>query len=497
MQTSRSLRNRAVMALFLMVGFYVLALAIVAGLLFIPYAEYTYLERLSGRLAFGCVILAGMILWAIVPRADKFEAPGPRLTPGTAPYVFTLIEDVAKATGQPRPEEVYLLSDVNAFVTHRGGFMGFGSKRVMGVGLPLIKSLTPAELRSVVAHEFGHFVSGDVKLGPWIYKTRAAIFRAIHSLGDSVIQVAFNWYGHMFMRMTMQVSREQEFVADATAAKVAGVAHAISALQRVELIAPAYASYVNNEVMPVLRAGFLPPVGDGFDRYLGDPDMAKLFQEYVKEQQAVGSEVGEYDSHPPTKERVAALQRIKQRPSENPKDATAVMLKDPERHIRALMEHMYGRDNVVKLKAIKWDEVGDRVYGTMWEDMVKEHAKWLGTLTADQIPADKKWFIKKGAELASLHERSDAGSAEHIEYAKHVLLCAIGNALVRQGWTIETAPGRPLIVARADARFEPHVSIAQLADGSMNVEYWKTQCSSLGISGIPLSSTTTAQARIA
>ena len=36
----------------------------------------------------------------------------------------------------------------------------------------------------------------------------------------------------------------------------------------------------------------------------------------------------------------------------------------------------------------------------MWAAMVKEHAKWLGTLTADQIPSDKKWFIKKGAELA-------------------------------------------------------------------------------------------------
>ena len=499
MNSAKSLRTRAVMALLLMVGFYVFSLAIAFGLLAIPYAEYVYLDRLDGRIAIFCVIGAGTILWALVPRIDTFEAPGPRLTPANAPYVFTIIEEVAKATSQPRPEEVYLLGEVNAFVTHRGGFMGIGSRRVMGVGLPLLKALSPAELRSVVAHEFGHFVAGDVALGPWIYKTRAAIFRALEGLSGNVLQWLFNWYGRMFMRMTMQVSREQEFAADATAARVAGVAPSISALHRVELIAPAYGSYLNNEVMPVMRAGFLPPVGDGFDRYLADPDMAKLFQEYVK-QSSLGVDTGEYDSHPPHAERVAALQRIKQKPFENPKDAKAVMLKEPERHIRALMEHMYGKEQVVKLKPIKWEEVGDKVYASMWTEMVQEHAKWLGTLTADQIPSDKKWFIKKGAELAKMHNQPEAVAEQHIEYTKHVLLCAIGAAALRAGWTIDTAPGRPLTVCRGEARFEPHLALNQLADGSMKVDEWKAKCESLGISGVPLAAAAEAdktQSRIA
>ena len=472
------------MALLLMVGFYTLSLAIAFGLLWVPYAELMYLERVHGRLALFCIISGLAIVWALIPRADKFEPPGPRLTPGNAPYLFNIIEEVARTTSQPRPEEVYLLPDVNAFVTHRGGIMGFRSHRVMGVGLPLIKALSPAELRSVVAHEFGHFVSGDVALGPWIYKTRAAIFRAVESVGGGVLQWLFTAYGKMFMRMTMQVSREQEFVADATAAKVAGVAPAISALKRVEVIAPAYASYFSNEVMPVLRAGYLPTVGDGFDRYLSDPDMAKLFQDYAK--QAIGAEVGEYDSHPPTAERVAALSRIKERPRENPKDATAVMLKEPERHIRALMDHLYGKDNVSKLKPIKWEDVGVKVYAAMWTGMVQEHAKWLGTLTADQIPADRKWFIKKGAELARQHNRPEVIADEQVEYAKHVLLCAIGATLVMQGWTVETAPGRPLNVVNGDRHFEPHLFIGKLADGTMNVDEWKAQCASLGIAGTPL-----------
>lgn len=485
MESSRSLRTRAVMALLLMVGFYAFSLAIAFGLLWIPYAEYVYLDRVHGRLALFCIIGGGTILWALVPRPDKFEAPGPRLTPATAPYLFTIIEEVAKATSQPRPEEVYLLPDVNAFVTHRGGVMGLRSHRVMGVGLPLIKALSPAELRSVIAHEFGHFVSGDVALGPWIYKTRAAIFRAIDGMSGSILQWLFTAYGKLFMRMTMQVSREQEFVADATAARVAGVAPAISALQRVEVIAPAYASYFSNEVIPVLRAGYLPMVGDGFDRYLADPETARVFHDYAR-QQVLGAEVGEYDSHPPTGERVAALQRIKEKPRENPRDAAAVMLKDPERHVRALLEHIYGRESVTKLKPIKWDEVGARVYAAMWHDQTIEHTGWLGTLTADRIPADRKWWLKKGAELASQHDRPDAAAAEHIDYAKHVLLCAVGNALVTRGWTIDTAPGRPLSVVNGDRRFEPHVPLGKLADGSMNVDEWKATCESLGLAGVLL-----------
>ena len=67
--------------------------------------------------------------FTILPRVDRFEAQGPRLTPATAPQLLSIIEEVAKATAQPRPEEVYLLSDVNAFVSHRGGFMGFGAER--------------------------------------------------------------------------------------------------------------------------------------------------------------------------------------------------------------------------------------------------------------------------------------------------------------------------------------------------------------------------------
>src|SRR6187455_2643203 len=125
MDSPRSLRTRAITAVLLMVGIYAFAIAIAGALLFVPYAEVAYSEHINGRLTLFCLVGGVSILWSILPRADKFEPPGPRLTPSNAPQLFTMINDVAAKTSQPRPEDVFLLNQVNAFVTHRGGFMGF------------------------------------------------------------------------------------------------------------------------------------------------------------------------------------------------------------------------------------------------------------------------------------------------------------------------------------------------------------------------------------
>ena len=60
-----SLTTRAILALLLTIGFYLLSLAVVAGLLFIPYAEWTYLDSIHPKLAFGCIVVAGLILSSI------------------------------------------------------------------------------------------------------------------------------------------------------------------------------------------------------------------------------------------------------------------------------------------------------------------------------------------------------------------------------------------------------------------------------------------------
>src|SRR5262245_20582006 len=49
---------------------------------------------------------------------------------------------------QTVPTDVYLLNEANPWVAQRGGLMGIGSRRVMGVGLPLFQALSVTEWRT-------------------------------------------------------------------------------------------------------------------------------------------------------------------------------------------------------------------------------------------------------------------------------------------------------------------------------------------------------------
>ena len=115
-QSARSLAARAMLAAALMIGFYLLALGVALGLLYVPYAEWTLRHGVTGKLALFCVVGAGLILWAIVPRPDRFAPPGPLLSPRGQYPLLRLVREVAAATGQAMPAEVYLVPDV-----HRSG----------------------------------------------------------------------------------------------------------------------------------------------------------------------------------------------------------------------------------------------------------------------------------------------------------------------------------------------------------------------------------------
>ena len=201
------LAGRAALAVVLMVSFYILALGVAAGLLWVAYFDIARARHPAFRLIAFCVAGAGSVLWAIVPRRDHFDPPGPRVTAEEQPELFALIQDVAKATSQAMPQDVYLLNDVNAFVAQRGGIMGMGGRRVMGLGLPLLQALTVDEVKGVLAHEFGHYHAGDVALGPWIHKTRVMMLRTIAQLSESVLRFIFIGFATLFLRTQRRAVR--------------------------------------------------------------------------------------------------------------------------------------------------------------------------------------------------------------------------------------------------------------------------------------------------
>jgi hypothetical protein len=380
------------------------------------------------------------------------------------------------------PSEVYLLNEVNAWVTHRGGVMGFGSHRVMGIGLPLLQALTVPELKAVIAHEFGHYHSGDVALGPWIYKTRSAIVRTVAGVRDTWFEHLFVWYGRLFLKVTHAVSRQQEFIADAMAAKLCGPDAMAGALRRTAALGPMFSTYVGQEVVPVLNAGFLPPLATGFDTFLQAERMVLTSADILSEAESQ-AQADPFDTHPTLRERLDAL-AVTEMSVPTTQDPALRLVGNADQLGLSLIEHALGTEASNQLKPIAWQQVGAHVYEPHFRSVAKEYAQLLSRFAADTIPVDRDGFIRVGSELMhSDQEEADISGEYHVGRASFVLGAAIGALLLDRGWHSDKLPGKPVVLVRGDATVEPFATVRAIADGTLAVESWKQQCVSLGIAG--------------
>lgn len=480
---SGSLAGRAMLVLALMIGFYTLALGVGLGLIAIPFVEYHFISRVQLQILIACWGTGGALIWAMLPRPDRFDPPGPELTRTEAPELFTVIDDVARATEQPLPSEVYLVQNVNAWVTHRGGIMGFGSRRVMGIGLPLLQAMPAAEVRAVIAHEFGHYSGGDVALGPWVHKTRTAIFRSLGRVQSTWIAAPFAWYARMFMRMTMSISREQEFVADATAARVAGAASAASALKRADSLSNAYTAYMRLEVAPLLNAGVVPPLASGFVLFLKHP--ATLAVLARTREHALGEQAGEYDSHPALGERIEALSLLSVDGTASPPDQTPLPVPNADALALTLLRSVADEALVNRLTPLQWDQTATVVWAPHYRQVAESHMAWFGSTTIDSLPEGRDAFIRLGDRLVGPGDQAD--DRERIGRAAAVLIAGISAALLRSGWQLETSPGHTLDAVRGDDRLVPSTIVNGHIAGGAPVVAWKEQARALGLAGVPLS----------
>jgi heat shock protein HtpX len=482
MGDSPSIAGRAALAVALMLGFYGLAIGLAGLLGWIPYAEWHYAHRLHPKLAFFCLAGAFIIVKSIVPRPDRFEAPGPPLIEGKQRRLFTELRGIARATDQEMPTEVYLVPDVNAWVSQRGGVMGFGSRRVMGLGLPLLQVLTVSQLRAVLAHEFGHYHGGDVKVGPWIYKTREALVRTLQALSghSGLLSKPFELYAALFFRVTHAVSRHQELQADALAARVAGAAALTGGLKAVHAAGLAFTGYWEQEVSPVLSAGFLPPLARGFGRLLEQPKIAEQLRQAVDEEARAGKS-DPYDTHPSLQQRIAALGGAPERPVAG-EDPPAISLLDGLDDVeKQLLASLGDRDEVLHLKPLTWEAVGPQVLVPQWETFLRKHAAVLTGVTPASLPT-LDWAAL-GRKVAQSLKRADA---EPLPAADYAVGAGVALALSRKGFGVEAPPGAPVSLVHEETRLDPFSLRQRLASDPGETAAWQSFCKAAGIGDVDL-----------
>lgn len=326
-----SLALRALVALLLLAGFYVTIFGLALVLLAAPVlALVTGVLRLGYQelmLVVVCWVPAAVLIGgAVSARPPPFVAPGRALTQAEAPGLFAMVAELAAASGARPPSRIYLVRDVNAAVVEHGGFLGVSAERVMLIGLPLLEMLTVAELRAVIAHELGHFLGGDTRLGG-VASYTVALFRSVLETGErspfrqgtqhfavemglglaeSLTRAVVGQYAKVFFFLTGALSRQQEVAADAWSVRLAGADAAASALRKSDELGPLFSAYLRGDVAFAVRSGALPTdLFAGFDAFRArfpETDAGARFVASLRAQPA-----DPYDSHPPLEARLRAL----------------------------------------------------------------------------------------------------------------------------------------------------------------------------------------------
>jgi heat shock protein HtpX len=479
-----SLAGRLAAAIALTIAFYVLAILVAAGLLAVAILPWIWghgnpFVSITG-LVLGCTILVG-----IVPRRGAFTPPGVRVTHEGQPALVELIEDEARGCGEDAPDEIYATFDVNAGVTEVGR-----RRRVMIVGLPLLQLVTERGLRSIIAHELGHYAGGDTRLGPWIHRTREAVLRTIGHLSDAdgdeswtqaLVRLPFVWYGKAFLRITNAISRREEFAADAFAARRVGRDVHVTTLRCVHAYAPTFDVYWANEVAPLLSAGRRPPVGEGFRAFVHADAVEAAARRHLQQELAQGA-TDPYDSHPSLAERIAALEGC---PRGEPDDSppAAALIQDPLALEEAQATHVFGAD-AAHMQPVEWEAVGAEVYLERAQRLVDAHGELLGEATAGELD---RVVDQLGRVAGALQQREPELEVEHArDFAAALMADGLLVALHEQGWSVEAPPAEPVVCRRGEDEVPPHAVVHELREGRLSAEAWRERAHALGIAGLAL-----------
>jgi len=162
---------------------------------------------------------------------------GPVLARSDAPLIFTTVDEVSRRLGVKPPGQVRLT------YLPCCGVVAWGTSQALILGLPLLRVLTLAELRAILAHELAHLARGDATRAAHSARFVEGLRRALdqaegreHGPLGFLARITCRWS----VRVIGPIARGQEIRADRSAATIAGGSAAASALVKVALVQPLF-----------------------------------------------------------------------------------------------------------------------------------------------------------------------------------------------------------------------------------------------------------------
>lgn len=176
-------------------------------------------------------------LWVPAPEGTGIFLPD-ELVPGFRRRIDRLCERL----GARRIDRVLITPDVNASVECRPAFGLIGPMRTtLMLGIPLAHSLTPQQLSAVLAHELAHLSAQRTTMGAWMAHLRSWWLRSYDCIDDSnslaarAVRRLLAGAARADLADSIELSRLDEFEADALAARAVGAPALAGALIEVAM----------------------------------------------------------------------------------------------------------------------------------------------------------------------------------------------------------------------------------------------------------------------
>ncbi|HEX2284939.1 MAG TPA: M48 family metallopeptidase [Mycobacterium sp.] len=497
---------RAAVSLCALIGFYVLALGLVAGIAYGGFLLARSGVRLGAWLALaaaiGAIIVVVQLLVAAFSRPQP--KPGRDVTPEDAPELWALVTNLSDAIGTRGPGQIRLVAEANASVTEDSRFMGLipGPRR-MYLGVPLLQGLTVTQLRAVLAHEFGHYSSAHTRLGPIAYRGQQAVVETVRGLHSadmgwvSLVLRPYVWvlrfYMGLYVVMSLAMSRSQEREADRLMVLAGGRANAQAALREIHVISVFWSAYLD-QFVGLGWGSDLAPTADGFvggfERLLAarpdERDSIRAEVEASKPVDPAEKSISDYKrellyTHPPIAERIYAMETLPDRTDPPPDDDRRASALIPEFVTAAAATaeeaFVFGyRDRV------EWDELVRRVWTAsddrMAGNVYQEAARLANQPTATLATVVALSEAGRVAQLVSAVEPDRAVEATEVfEPLVRAAVVQAGAARWRMSWSRgcelmtpdgETFDAKTVATLLADPKSAPDAA-ARLADLGVDV----------------------------
>ena len=293
----------------LILGTILLFLVVTAVVLLLEWAMVSG-GRIFGRaVALGLMVIGAagyclvIVLKPVFRIFERTERKGVEIKRKDYSELFALIDEVVKEVDCLNPKQVRISIECNAYVYYPS-LMGYikSGRQNLTIGLPLICKMNKTELKSILAHEFGHFTQRSVSTNRIANLSEficASIARAESEIDQKDDQSVARW-ARGFARLAGKImanqyhkiapyngvlSRAQEFDADHFSQQVAGTDGSISALCKLDWVSDRWEDYYS------ILANFQKT------KEWAPDDVSRVFSTYLKRTDLLTGIVVEPDRH--------------------------------------------------------------------------------------------------------------------------------------------------------------------------------------------------------